>query len=58
MTSPGPPPNKHLGTAHPTCDRCGKQLKIELEGVVDPDTPGDITQINFRMPASHACRAT
>lgn len=47
---------KPLGTAHPTCERCGQPLKIEILGEPDPDIPGDITQIHFKLPARHACR--
>jgi hypothetical protein len=58
MTPPGPPPAKHLGTAHPTCDRCGQELEIGILGHPDPTDPTghDITQVTFKLPARHSCR--
>jgi hypothetical protein len=56
MSPPGPPPPKHLGTARPTCERCGHELEIEILGTPATDEPGDTTQIHFKLPARHTCR--
>jgi hypothetical protein len=56
MSPPGSPPPEHLGTARPTCERCGQELEIEILGTPAADEPGDITQVQFKLPARHACR--
>lgn len=60
VVSPGMTPLELLGKAHPTCEKCGRRhdnRSIEILGEPDPDTPGDYTQITFRLPARHVCRA-